>query len=98
MHRAVIILAVLVVAGCQAQPNRPSFLGRSLQDCVNGDQAACSMIDALVVGSERTAVAELSTPEQGQIEKDADAIVQGIKRARSAQPVSRLRMAPTGSL
>lgn len=98
MYRASAIVVALLLVGCQAEPHRPSFLARSLQDCRDGDQAACAMIDALVAKADETETAEVTSPDQAQVEKNVQAIMKGIDRAGSSQPVHLLHLAPTSSM
>jgi hypothetical protein len=43
--RAVPLIAVLVLAGCQTR--RPDFLARVREDCTAGDQWACDLLVSL---------------------------------------------------
>jgi hypothetical protein len=43
--RSVLLIALLVVVGCEAR--RPDFMRRVREDCAADDQWACDLIDAL---------------------------------------------------
>ncbi len=88
------LLFTLTVIGCQNQPERPNFLVRSLQDCADGQRAACQMLEALVVKGDQTT--ERNRPGETQVQRNVDAIMKGIDRARSSPPAGRWHIAPTG--
>ncbi len=90
-----VIAAIFILSGCQSQTPPPDLLARSQEDCTNGDQAACAMLDALST----TALQEDSSnaPDQQQLQKDVDAIIEGIDKARSSQPTRRMHIAPAGA-
>ena len=96
IRSALIVLAALTVAGCQAQPARPNFLARSLQDCQDGDQAACAMLGSLSasVPATQPSGARVEPRPRTQQEQDVDAIMNGIRRARSSPPSQDLKIAP----
>jgi hypothetical protein len=88
----VALLAALLIAGCATPPARPDFMARSLRDCAGGDQGACAMLDSLAApGPEARPEARPRT----QSERDADAIVSGMRRAKSPSPVPNMRIAPS---
>ncbi len=95
MRAVFALLAVLVIAGCEAQEPRPNFLARSLHDCADGDQPACAMLGSLSPVSTKAPEPNVEQRPRTQSEKDADAIMDGIRRARSSPPMQNLRMAPT---
>ncbi len=95
MQKALAVLLVLLIGGCAAQPARPNFLARSLQDCANGDEPACAMLGSLAPESSRATNAATNQRPRSQSQKDADAIMQGINRARSAPSVQNQKVAPT---
>src|SRR5690348_9330300 len=97
MCRALMVLIVLIAVGCENQTHRSDFLARSQQDCTNGDQLACEMLDALIVKADQTSAAEPNPPGQEQVEKNVDAIMDGIRRARSSKPTDRMHIAPSGA-
>ena len=97
MFRASVVLAALIIVGCQDQTPRPDFLARSQQDCANGDPEACAMLDVLSEIAVRTGATEPDTPDRQQVEKDVDAIMEGISRARSSKSTDRWRIAPVGA-
>ncbi len=96
MRTALAVLAALTIAGCQTWSPRPDFVMRSLQDCANGDQTACAMLGSLSTVPPAQGEAAADQRPRTQSEKDADAIMEGIRRARSSPPVQHLRIAPTG--
>ncbi len=97
MHRVLCFLAVLLIAGCGSQPARPNFLARSLQDCANGDQQACAMLGSLATRTPAEPVADMKAEAQPrtQQQRDADAIMAGMRKARSSQPTQNMQIAPT---
>ncbi len=95
MRTAFTLLAALLIAGCQAQAARPNFLARSFSDCANGDQPACTMLGSLNGVSSKSSQGSVDQRPRTQVEKDADAIMEGMRRARSSAPAQNLRMAPT---
>jgi hypothetical protein len=58
----------------------PTFLERSRQDCGQGDQDACRMIQAL------SPPAKPRPLPPSQTQKNVDAILQGMARARADSP------------
>jgi hypothetical protein len=84
------MLALAPLAACQAPPVAPAtpipptFLERSRQDCTQGDKDACRMIQALSPPPKPKPL----PPTQTQ--KNVDAILQGMARARADAP-------PTGA-
>jgi hypothetical protein len=98
MAKVLIILVASMLAGCAPQSPRPDFLVRSLQDCASGDQSACAMLSSL--SSTPVTVSDTNVQQQRartQQERDADAIMEGIRRARSAPAGQNLRMAPSSN-
>ena len=98
MQKALIILLVSMLAGCTPQQPRPDFLARSLEDCANGDQSACAMLGSL--SSTPVTVSDSSVQplrSRTQQERDAEAIMEGIRKARSAPAGQNLRMAPSSN-
>jgi hypothetical protein len=93
MSRALIVLIVLIAGGCQSETPQPDFVARSQDDCTNGAQSACAMLGVLskiALNSEPS-----NAPDRRRIQRDVDAILDGIDRARSLQPANRMRVAPT---
>jgi len=43
--RIILFVVLITVAGCH--PRRPDFMTRVREDCINGQQWACDLIDAL---------------------------------------------------
>jgi hypothetical protein len=95
MPKPSLVMIALLIAGCTAQPSRPNFVARSMQDCASGDRATCEMLGSL--GSEAASAANTHVDQHArtQPQKDADAIMDGIRRARSSRLVQNLRIAPT---
>ncbi len=96
MFRTLVLLAVLMIAACQAPLHRPSFLTRSIEDCTNGDEAACSMLHALAADGDQTGNAEPDSAAGQQLEQNVDAIMSGIERAKSTPPAKRWQISPSG--
>ena len=94
MKQALIVLVALTIGGCASQESRPNFVARSMQDCENGDKNACAMLGSLSTTSPPATNAAPAARPRTQSEKDADAIMEGIRRARSPSPTQNLRMAP----
>jgi hypothetical protein len=92
--RTIVLVGPLIAAGCQTPSQRPGFVEHSQEDCASGDLSACSMLDALrkpLTEVEPTSDNRLQTT---QAEKDADAIMAGIRRARSSTLTERINIAP----
>ncbi len=90
-------MLALLLAGCSPQSPRPNFLARSMQDCASGDQQACAMLGSF---SAVPASGKISEPadeprQRTQAEKDADAIMEGMRKARSSPTVQNWKIAPT---
>ncbi len=84
-----------MVAACETQVPRPNFLVRSLQDCANGDASACAMLESLQVEKAKAEEGKLGPDPRTQAEKNADAIMEGIRRGRQTPPSHVVRIAPT---
>lgn len=97
MRHAPVILSVLMLAGCASQAPRPDFLARSLQDCQGGDQAACAMLGSLSAGAPapQSSDSRVEQRPRTQREQDVDAIMNGIRRARSSPANQDLKIAPS---
>lgn len=94
------MLAVaLVLAACQ--PARPDFTERSRQDCAQGDQEACRMLEALDRQEKlkpRTAAARPPATHPTRVQTDVQAIIQGMEQARlSARTGYRENVPPAGA-
>ena len=89
MFRASVLLAELIISGCQYQTSQPDLLARSQQDCASGDRTACAMLGVLSTIAVRVGALEPNPPDWRQVEKDIEAIMQGIDRARSSQPANQ---------
>ena len=119
MHRAFLLLILPMVVACQATSNRPDFLVRSHQDCMNGDKAACTMLavlsdspvqdqlrrplrrdqrhERLSAVAVRAASANPDQPDQRQVQRDVEVIIEGINRARLSEPSRGSHIAPIGA-
>jgi hypothetical protein len=84
-----------MVAACETQVPRPNFLIRSLQDCENGDASACAMLESLQNDKAKAEESNLGPDPRTQVEKNADAIMEGIRRGRQPLPSHVVRIAPT---
>jgi hypothetical protein len=97
MQKAFAILAVLLIAGCGTQASRPSFLARSVQDCAAGDTEACAMLGSLGTVPTTTKQASAEPRPRSQSQRDADAILEGIRKARPSSPGQNMKIAPSDS-
>jgi hypothetical protein len=93
--RSIVLASAIIGAGCQTETQRPDFLTRSNEDCALGDLSACSMLDALRVQSAIVKPTVASQPHRGQVEQNTDAIMDGIRKARSSGPSKHLETEPT---
>jgi len=74
-------LALLgALAGCT--PHRPGFLGRLQQDCDAGDRDACVLLAGPMVSSEPSRSAQAPSRPRTAVQRDVDAIMQGMDRNR----------------
>ena len=93
MRISVGLLALLALAACEAR-HRPGFVTRVEQDCMAGVQEACSLMQGLQALSADPAssspTASRSAVIRSQAQRNTDAIMQGVERARTAP-----RAAPT---
>ena len=94
MEKVLIVLVALVIGGCASQPSRPNFLERSMQDCSSGDENACAMLGSLSTPPAAATGTPRTVRQRSQPEKDADAIMEGIRRARSQSPAQNLQISP----
>jgi len=92
--RSIVLVGSLIAAGCQT-PSRLDFVEHSQEGCAIGDRSACSMLDALRKPLTRVEPTSVNRRQTTQAEKDADAIMAGIRRARSSTPAERVKIAPT---
>ena len=88
--RSIVLFGAVIGAGCQNEAQRPDFLTRSNEDCALGDLSACSMLDALRVQSAIVKPTVASQSHRGQVEKNSDAIMDGVRKARSSGPSEQL--------
>jgi hypothetical protein len=94
MFRAIVVLATLIAVGCQNQSQQPDFFARSQHDCAKGDDAACSILDILLTYGGEGGITDLSPASITQAERNANAIMDGVQRARSSQQAKQIRIAP----
>jgi len=92
MQKALAILAVLLIAGCGTQAARPSFLTRSVQDCTAGDTEACAMLGSLGTVPTTKEASAVQHPRT-QSERDVDAILDGMRKAKPT-PGQFMKVAP----
>jgi hypothetical protein len=92
--RAISLLVALIASGCQTASHRPDFIARSEEDCVRGDESACSMMDALYPSLVITGSQSRTKPDQIQLERNVAAIMDGMKKARTYSPVAQIEIAP----
>jgi hypothetical protein len=92
--RSIALASAMIGAGCQVETQRPDFLTRSSEDCALGDLSACSMLDALRVQSAIVKPTAPSQPERTQHERYTDAIMDGVRKARSSGPSKQLEIEP----
>ena len=94
MFRAIVVLTALIAVGCENQSQQPDFFARSQHDCAKGDEAACSMLDILLTYGGEGGTTNLSPASITQAERDANAIMDGMQRARSSQQAKQTRTEP----
>jgi hypothetical protein len=94
MFRAIALLAALIAGGCQNNSAPPDSLVHSQHDCAKGDEAACSMLDILLTYGGEAGTTNLSPASITQAERDANAIIDGMQRARSSQQAEQTRTDP----
>jgi hypothetical protein len=75
---AFLVAAAFLLAGCQGAS--PGFLERSQQDCARGDKDACHMLSAL-----DPAVPRRALTGRTQVQKNVQAILQGMDQARASE-------------
>jgi hypothetical protein len=85
MFRASVLIAGLIIVGCQNPTFQPGLLAQTQQDCTSGDRKACAMLGVLSAIAVRVEASELNPPNWPQIENDIEAIIQGIDRASSSR-------------
>ena len=94
MLRVIVLLAVLIVEGCQNHSARSNFLVQSQHDCARGDEAACSMLDILLTYAGEGGTTKPNPASIDQAERDANAIMDGMQRARSSQQAKQTGVEP----
>ena len=98
VRRAVWLSVAVMLAGCQAQAHRPDFIARSVEDCARGDEAACSMLDALrVPSSDPDAQTGLRGQDRVQAGKDARVIMDSVNRAQPHASVTHGKQTDNGT-
>lgn len=68
------------LAGCE-QP-RPGFMTRLQQDCQSGDQDACGLLAGPAMAPGPQTQAQQSARPRTAVQRDVDAIMQGMDRSR----------------
>ena len=94
MLRAIVLTAALIAGGCQNYSARSDFLVQSQHDCAKGDEAACSMLDILLTYAGEGGTTKPSPASIDQAERDANAIMDGMQRARSSQQAKETGVEP----
>lgn len=79
----------LMLAGCSVF--HPDFLEHSQRDCERGDREACSMLAAM----NPPKVDRTVPPRPTQVQMDVDAIMRGMRQARSSSTTRRREPAPS---
>lgn len=77
------LVVALMLAGCQTQ--RPDFTERSRQDCAQGDQDACRMLEALISPEAlkpQPTVAKPPPARHSPVQTDIQAIMLGMEQAK----------------
>ena len=76
------LIAALMLAGCQAQ--RPDFTERSRQDCAQGDQEACRMLEALNPPEPQKPQKPVKAPpvHPSRVQTDVQAMMKGMEQAK----------------
>ncbi len=98
--RGVAMLVVaLMLAGCQTK--RPDFTERSRQDCAQGDQEACRMLEALTASQaapQQQRAVRPPPPRPSPVQTDVQAIMLGMEQARlSARTGQPENLPPPGA-
>nr|WP_294566320.1 hypothetical protein [uncultured Rhodopila sp.] len=86
-RRGAALAVALLLAGCQAA--RPDFTERTRQDCVQGDQEACRMLDAMLpqpVPLKPRTSAKPQPAHPSRVQTDVQAIMKGMEQARESAP------------
>ena len=79
-------LALVALAGCEAR-HRPGFVTRVEQDCIAGSEEACDLLQGMRALAADPASASPMRHDQAirsQAQRNTDAILQGVERARAA--------------
>jgi len=91
--RGCLLVYALLVIGCQ-EKQQPSFLGRSYQDCQNGDEQACKMLSALQQ-AQKVQQRKPIPPKPTPVQMDVKVMLEGVRRANSAPPKESPDTAPS---
>lgn len=92
--RAAVLAVALMLAGCQAP--RPDFTERSRQDCAQGDQEACRMLEALTPQKAPKPQQATKAPpaRPTRIQTDVQAIMMGMEQAKLSARTSHQENIP----
>jgi hypothetical protein len=93
MRLSLVILLTLTTGSGEASSAQADVIARLQQLCGKADQGACLMLDMLA-GGKNDAIEKLDRVTRRQIQKDADAIVEGMQRAKAFPADRRLHFAP----
>ena len=95
----VLIAALAGLAGCEAQP-RPDFLRRVAQDCRDGSVEACVLLQGMLTAEGSVAPRSFTRvpARRNQVERNADALMQGVDRARSAPRAPHMESSSGGEV
>lgn len=86
MRRCLILLALLLPAACENAGSRPDFLARVQQDCQSGSTEACVLLQTIQASSDPEPVSAPRRQQRirSQAQRNTDAIMLGVERARAA--------------
>ena len=77
---------LLLLAGCggASEPPPLDLLARVVQDCEAGNADACSILRGMPSAPPPSAVRRTARRSRTQVQQNADALMQGVDRARAA--------------
>ena len=85
-----LLIWLLALVGCAASDDAPppDLLARVVQDCQNGNADACSILRGMPSRAVPAAAPRPVRRSRSQVQQNADALMQGVDRARSAPRVA----------